>query len=591
MADKVVLEAEIKSNIKAVSQDTKELTNNFGAFGITIGGIKDKFKDVAKIMNNGLKQVILQAKLAGVGFKKMFSGEIIGGAKTLFRVIATGVAATGIGALLIAFTALATWFTKTKVGAEALSVIFKGVGAAVNVIVDRIAKFGGGLAKILSLNIRSGLKDMASSFKGIGTEIRNDTVLAMAFEKQLQNVTDRERELNVEAANRRADIEGYKLIAEDVTKTEAERLDAAEKAFDIENDLLTSRVENAETALELETARLRLVLDPSAEQLDKLAQLEINLANIRGESTTKQIELNNKINSIESETAAKRKERHDTRMQQIEDEKNAELKITEDTAKIEEELFTARLKKQQDIELEAIVKKRNDAIALAEAEIKDADKLTERKKLINELYEEEYLKHVDKVSQIQIEGNEFTNKQIIEGEKIKLKAEQEIRNANIDSISAGLGLVKQLAGENKALMGAAIVAENITGIAKTVINTQAANVAAKAKYALIPGGQVLSAAEIASNNISAGIAIATSVAATASALSQLGSGGGGGGSSASLPSGGGGGGGGTPSPQMMSGAFDLSGVTAPEPVRAFVVTDEMTNSQNQLANIRRRATI
>ena len=64
MADKVVLEAEIKSNIKAVSQDTKELTNNFGAFGITIGGIKDKFKDVAKIMNNGLKQVILQAKLA-----------------------------------------------------------------------------------------------------------------------------------------------------------------------------------------------------------------------------------------------------------------------------------------------------------------------------------------------------------------------------------------------------------------------------------------------------------------------------------------------------------------------------------------------
>ena len=47
----------------------------------------------------------------------------------------------------------------------------------------------------------------------------------------------------------------------------------------------------------------------------------------------------------------------------------------------------------------------------------------------------------------------------------------------------------------------------------------------------------------------------------------------------------------TPAPQMMSGSFDLSGATAPEPLRAFVVTDEMTNSQNQLANIRRRATI
>ena len=47
----------------------------------------------------------------------------------------------------------------------------------------------------------------------------------------------------------------------------------------------------------------------------------------------------------------------------------------------------------------------------------------------------------------------------------------------------------------------------------------------------------------------------------------------------------------TPAPQMMSGAFDLTGGVAPEPVRAFVVTDEMTSSQNQLANIRRRATI
>ena len=58
--------------------------------------------------------------------------------------------------------------------------------------------------------------------------------------------------------------------------------------------------------------------------------------------------------------------------------------------------------------------------------------------------------------------------------------------------------------------------------------------------------------------------------------------------------GGGGGGGGVeapPAPQMMSGAFDISGGVAPEAVKAYVVTDEMSNSQNQLANIRRRATI
>jgi hypothetical protein len=46
-----------------------------------------------------------------------------------------------------------------------------------------------------------------------------------------------------------------------------------------------------------------------------------------------------------------------------------------------------------------------------------------------------------------------------------------------------------------------------------------------------------------------------------------------------------------PAPQMMSGAFDISGGVAPEATKAYVVTDEMSNSQNQLANIRRRATI
>ena len=118
MADKVVLEAEIKSNIGKVSKETKDLTNEFGAFGITIGGIKDKFRDVAKIMNNVLKQVALQAKLAGVGFKKMFSGNIIGGAKTLFSVIKTGIAATGIGALVLSVIALTQSFKRSEAGQE-----------------------------------------------------------------------------------------------------------------------------------------------------------------------------------------------------------------------------------------------------------------------------------------------------------------------------------------------------------------------------------------------------------------------------------------------------------------------------------------
>ena len=67
----------------------------------------------------------------------------------------------------------------------------------------------------------------------------------------------------------------------------------------------------------------------------------------------------------------------------------------------------------------------------------------------------------------------------------------------------------------------------------------------------------------------------------------------------STPVPGGGGGGAAPSvgeskgpaPQMMGGAFELTGGTKPEPVQAYVVSDDITNNQDKLAAIRRRATI
>tara|TARA_B110000037_G_scaffold150938_1_gene170250 strand:- start:293 stop:589 length:297 start_codon:yes stop_codon:yes gene_type:complete len=85
--------------------------------------------------------------------------------------------------------------------------------------------------------------------------------------------------------------------------------------------------------------------------------------------------------------------------------------------------------------------------------------------------------------------------------------------------------------------------------------------------------------------VAAAAAVAMGMKNIAAIRSANSSGGGGGGGNISAPASS------TPAPQMMSGAFDISGGVAPEATRAYVVTDEMTNSQNQLANIRRRSTI
>ena len=167
-----------------------------------------------------------------------------------------------------------------------------------------------------------------------------------------------------------------------------------------------------------------------------------------------------------------------------------------------------------------------------------------------------------------------------EQKKIKKTAAEEeealdksVQDQKVALAQKGLSLIKEIAGESSAIGKAAAIAQT------TISGIQSVSEAFKSGVANIP---MMTATGGAFGFIQAGLAGAFS----AVQLAKLGASGGGGG---------GGGGGGAvaspPAPQMMSGAFDISGGVAPEASKAYVVTDEMSNSQNQLANIRRRATI
>ena len=130
-------------------------------------------------------------------------------------------------------------------------------------------------------------------------------------------------------------------------------------------------------------------------------------------------------------------------------------------------------------------------------------------------------------------------------------------NAQLSAYGQLAGALSALAGENKEL-----------AVAQAIIDTYVG-----ANKAFAQGGTlgfVTGAAIIAS-----GLANVRKIMST-----DVGGAGGGGGMSAA-----------TPAPEMTSGAFDLSGVSKPEPVQAFVVADDMTNTQDKLATIRRRSTI
>ena len=492
---KEVLELEVKSNIKNATQDQKNYNKE-------LEKTKDKLEDV----NDEGKEVVAEMQILGISLNGIKAGfdTAATGAKFMFRSIKMGIASTGIGLFVLALGSIATSITRTKKASEQFEVALSGIGAAFNVILDRIALFGGGLIKLFNRDIKGAIQDIQNSFKGIKTEIIADTALTAALTKQTQDLADKQRDLNVETAQRRAEIEQLKLIAEDVTKSEGVRLKAAQDAFDIENNLLNRRIALEEEALALQQRGMEIRAvdgENTAEDLDREAELEMNLANIVGESTTKQIELNNKINAIKAEVLAKRKE---------------------------EEVIMTKMPELAQQSADGIIQADNAVL-------------------------ENYIKNNNKRKEID-----------------RAKRQMDIQIAN-----QGLDLIKSAAGEGTATFKAAAVAQATIAGTQSVINAfnaANANIGATAgtfgAYPITMAGLAAAFATMNINKIINGQG--PSDAGTGPRPSMTAA---------------------TPAPQMMSGAFDLTGGVAPDPLRAFVVTDEMTNSQDQLANIRRRATI
>ena len=172
-----------------------------------------------------------------------------------------------------------------------------------------------------------------------------------------------------------------------------------------------------------------------------------------------------------------------------------------------------------------------------------------------------------------IQGDNSVLDNYLRNNKKKKDAEKTLQDVKKDIAKDGLRLAVEVAGEGTKIGKALAVAQ---ATALGVEGVQAAFTTAS-KSPITIGFP-------AYPFIQAGLAGAFSAVQLAKIISGSPAGGGGGGGGASaVPS--------TPAPQMMSGAFDISGGVEPEPVQAFVLTDEMSNSQNQLANIRRRATI
>ena len=231
-------------------------------------------------------------------------------------------------------------------------------------------------------------------------------------------------------------------------------------------------------------------------------------------------------------------------------------KMKEINDKFEEEAKEKR--EEENALLQELINENNDA--LIENEVDQQIKALERQKAADL----EKLKLHANFNELKLELDKKYDREIqkIQDEQVEndKQAKKDLVNTSLKSSSELMKQASEFAGDNKELAAGS-----------AIINTYVAATKALEEGGGTPLGFLMAASVIAAGFKSVQAIYDTDVGGTT------------GGSTPPAEI--------TPAPQMMSGSFELGRVDAPEPLKAFVVTDELTSSQDQLANIRRRATI
>ncbi len=374
----------VKKKTEDTSNAATDAAQNFSIMGVSIGGIKTAF------------------------------AKVIPMAKAMFTTIKGGIAATGIGALLIAFAALRQFFTDNEQGAAKLKTILAGIGVVTGNITDILSNLGKAMFEAFSNpkqavidlkdaiveNVENRIEGMIDSFgalgKVIGGVFKGDlgTIkegMAEFGESQLQVLTGVEDitgkiQKNVsdfvnqtkEEVKTATQLEKDRLALQiferkalvDKAKTESEimklRLQARDReAFAADERLEfmreANRLADEQLAKDLHVANEKLRFQQvensfsksSQENLDAEAQLEATVFNIQRSNFSERKRMKSEEQALVREMGALEKV-----------EETARLKAIADREKAEKEAATKR-KKEQDEELkrqEAIRKERQTGL-------------------------------------------------------------------------------------------------------------------------------------------------------------------------------------------------------------------------------------
>jgi len=528
---------------------------------------KEAVEEINEV-NEGLQQTQTDMDAVNETGDKLTGGlitrfrDVVNVLKTTTRALKTmkgALIATGIGAFAVAVAAVTAAFTNSEEGQNRFNRLMLRLGVITGNVLDVLEDFGKSLlsvGKILAGAATFRLDKIVLGFDELKESI-SDTVEGI---KEFGAET--EKELNqanrLASARAKADKIERELIVER-SKADRDRADLLEKAIDIENfsvqeriDFLTqaSELEDEITNKEIRLAQLRLDnqrLENSfgaakKEDLEIEAQLESELINLKTAQLTKQKEVTSQIIAFRNEEKAA--------SEAAKAAYEAEIQAEEDALKSFEERELEALAITEELKTELAVKKSNERydelIALAKKYGKDTFEL-ETARIIAE-------------QDIRIAASK---------DEVELVEDTESTKHDVLLKFAALGVALATEGSNSA---------KALGIAQAIISTYvgAAQVLSDEKLGL--AGKIAGVATI----IATGFAQVKAIRETQIPVLSIG---------------GIGAAGSAPAPQIQPPSFNVVGASpinqlteaiagqTQEPVRAYVVSNDVTTAQSVDRNI------
>lgn len=580
-------------------------------------GSIEAYTSSSALLQDSLKKGGIAAKVAGAA--QAAYSTIVGtstGALKLFRI---ALAATGIGAIVIAIVALianfkeiSEWVQKTINRFEFLQAAVEPLIWAFNAIKEGLQSLGlidDAQTEKAKVNAQSRLDNAIKEQKAIGDKYDFEIAKAKAAGKNTFELEQKKREAILETLKTQAlaIVEQAKLQGE-FTDEMKEKLEGIKtlaintakeiKIAEIENSTKSrdEQVKNYEKVVAANKKKEEELLKDAQKQRDAAKELRDVRAQIAGDEI--EIERNKWDDKI-ALIAGKSQEEKDliVALEFQKTEAIAKIKKDADDKKLADDKAHAENEIALGLELKQM---RIDAgLGNEFATPEELQELFEQKEglLLEQrtqglISEEEYVNQKNKLKQDEVNS-----------ELAASKAKAEIQKADIDRANQAIQLITGLVGESKGAQIASLVAESAGGVAKSIISNNIANQAVLAQATLSAGlaGPALAAPFIARNNISTGINIASIVVATAKGIQGINS---------AKPSGGGSGGGlggfsapsAPPAPtfndETLNGPSDGTPDITREggglgrnqqPMRAYIVQQDIEDSGEEINKIRDRA--